>query len=375
VYNAIQGLKPGSAPSDLSESVNTLLKEARSWRGVARDVKCVLSIDIEKAVYRVEYQDAAEPNAKPLAVQDTPDTDNLVRLLKYPNVAGEYPVADDGTLLRWDPLKDVEYRDIVVRGPNGEREWFSMTFLKPLIYRQKFLPGCYVAPRTCRELLETRLTYDVTLVVKVDEQLKKLGVRKHLRAVLDGVDRKSTLHCIERDPLGIYDVALLAECEQLVDVGMRTRHQLNIDVKGLRNVRVPPSVAEYDRLSNAITEDVEENYEEAAQDSEEIKAKKEAEPSGPELRLFNVELGTKSRGSILTVTANFGEASDAEPSTGILVIELSKEAAKARSMDYESLAGEVVERLRSWNVSEDTVSETIRLVTEALRKEGVDVSE
>jgi len=375
VYNAIQGLKPGSAPSDLSESVNTLLKDARSWRGVARDVKCVLSIDVEKAVYRVEYQDATEPNAKPLAVQDTPDTDDLVRLLKYPNLAGEYPVADDGTLLRWDPLKDVEYGDIVVRGPNGEREWFSMTFLKPLIYRQKFLPGCYIAPRTCRELLDTRLADDATLVVKVDERLKNLGVRKHLRAILDGVGGTSTLHCLERDAMGIYDIALLAECEQLVDVGMGTRHQLNIDVKGLRGIQVPPGVAEYDRLSNAINDDIEESYEEAAQDSEVIKAKKEAEPSGPELKLFNVELGAKSRGSILTVTANFGESSDAEPSTGILVIELSKEAAKARTLDYESLAGEVVECLRSWNVSEDTVSETIRLVSEALRKEGVDISE
>jgi len=284
-------------------------------------------------------------------------------------------VADDGTLLRWNPLKDVEYGDILVRGPNGEREWFSMTFLKPLIHRQKFFPGCYTAPHTCRELLETKLADDATLVVKVDERLKNLGVRKHLRAILDGVGGNSTLHCLERDAMGIYDIALLAECEQLVDVGMGTRHHLSVDVKGLRGLQTPPGVAEYDRLNDAITNDIEESHEEDAEPSDVSKAEEELEPSGPELNLFNVEVGTKSRGFVLTVTANFGEMDDTEPSTSILVIELPKEVAKAQTVEYESLAEEVIEHLRGWNVSEDTSRELLGLVREALEKEGVHISE
>ncbi len=288
----------------------------------------LFSIDVKQQVYRVEYRDATESDVEPFVVRTTPDTDEVVGWLKEPSMSGKYPVTDDGTLLRWDPIKDVEYGDIVIKRPRGKNEWVGTTCLKPLVHRRFFLLGCYVLPATCRELLETKEADDVTLVVKVNERLKKLGVKKHLTVVLDGLVKKSALHCIERSPLGIYDVALLAECEQLVDISMKTRHQLNIDVRDLRDVPLPPGIEEYERLSNAITEEIEESYEEASEESPLTKTTKVERPSGPELKLFGVEFGTRSKGYVLTVTAGFGETGDTEPSTGVVVIELLKETAE-----------------------------------------------
>jgi hypothetical protein len=180
---------------------------------------------------------------------------------------------------------------------------------------------------------------------------------------------------LERIPLGIYDIALLAECEQLVDVSTKTRHQLNIDVGNLRDAQLPPGIEEYDRLSNAISEQTEEGYEEAYEESPSTTDTKVERPSGPELKLFGVELGVKNRGHILTVTANLGEVKDKEPSTGVVVIEISRETAKARTLDYESIALEVTERLSNLNVNDDTINETIASAIEALRKDGIVISE
>ncbi len=75
------------------------------------------------------------------------------------------------------------------------------------------------------------------------------------------------------------------------------------------------------------------------------------------------------------MTANFGETGDTEPSKDTVVIEVSKETAKAHTLDYGSVAREVVERLSGLNVSDDTINRTIDLAIEALRKEDFDVSE
>jgi uncharacterized protein (UPF0548 family) len=97
-------------------------------------------------------------------------------------------------------------------------------------------------------------------------------------------------------------------------------------------------------------------------------------PSGPELRLVGVKSGARSEGYVSTVTAIFGETSNTELSMAVTVIEVSKEMANVHTLDYGTLAGEVVECLKGLNLSDDTMNETVDLTIGALRKEASDIS-
>lgn len=92
-------------------------------------------------------------------------------------------------------------------------------------------------------------------MIRIDERMKKLKTRKYFRVKLDGIDRSSELYNFEGKAMGIYDIAILAECEQIVDVINQIRHNLEIDVKGLKDMKIPPGLSEYGRLLYAIEKD------------------------------------------------------------------------------------------------------------------------
>ena len=76
---------------------------------------------------------------------------------------------------------------------------------------------------------------------------------------LEGLGRGSTLSEFEGGHIGIYDIALLAECEQLIDVDAQTRHDVEVVVKDFRSPRLP-DLSDYDRIHSSIISVIEEGY-------------------------------------------------------------------------------------------------------------------
>jgi hypothetical protein len=131
---------------------------------------------------------------------------------------------------------------------DGKKEMISLSILKPLVHRSKFFPDEFSVTRTCSELLSTRGGDSLTLVIQsVDSNFKDLSV------VVDGVPTDSSLIALEQVGMNIYDVGLLTECEQLIDVEKRTRHSVDIDAKQLYDLRFR-KIHEYSRLATAISE-------------------------------------------------------------------------------------------------------------------------
>jgi hypothetical protein len=350
VYLAIQGYKPSSYPSNLNKPVDQVLREATSWAGIIKDVTCVITVDAERNVYRVDCRETASSGIKVLATKETLYTSEVIQFLRYPHRTGEYLVNEDGTNLRWDHLRDVEYDDVVLKGHDGDGEWLSMTFLKPLVHRFSFYPDCYNVPQTSRELIE----------------------HKHLRIILNGVDDESNLRGFRNEILGIYDVALLAECEQIVDPITGTRHTLEIDAKGISGIRIPSGLAGYERLRDAIINTTQEDFEE--REYEEECDVEEIEPVGPELRLLNVEVITKRREGVLKVRAYLGELEDNQPLMDLSVIELPTEILKIQAVPRKLIDEQVMSSLRGFNVDIEMREEIIEEVCNALDREGVSLS-
>ncbi|RDE17406.1 MAG: hypothetical protein C4K49_03010 [Candidatus Thorarchaeota archaeon] len=371
----IQGFRPSSLPSDLNQSVDVLLREAKSWTGAIKDVKCLLTVDVEKGVYRVEFRERTGSKAMVLDTRETPSTDEVIGFLRHPQRTGEYPVTRDGIHLRWDCLKDVEYKDVPVEGSRGKREWISLTFLKPLIHRHSFFPDYYSVPRTSGELLETRLGREARLVINVDQELMDQGASKYIKVTLDGVDKKSQIRGLEAEAMGIYDVALLAECEQIVDVAAGTRHYLKIDAKGLRGVRVPAGLSEYAKLHDAIIADTEESDAEMADLRDHEASENEPEVSGPEMELVSAEAETRDMGFTLRVIVHLGRVGEDEALADVPVMDLPRKTVREQAVAYEAVAGEVTRGLRGWNVSSEARQAIIDEVCRVLRRNGVRISE
>ncbi|MGY5877247.1 MAG: hypothetical protein RTU30_15955, partial [Candidatus Thorarchaeota archaeon] len=223
---AIHGFIPSSPPSNLAISVNQLLRDAGQWTGDITDATCLLSVDTDEDVYRIEVRAGTSSRARVLLAYETPYTRELVRFLRRPQRTGQYLETDDGTLLRWDHLKDVEYQGLMIVDPNYERNWLSLTLLKPLVHRHAFYPEYYSVPQTCKELLETEKCGEVRLIIEVDDHTRSRGLGRNLRVRIDGISENATLHGLTDKVMGLYDLALLCECEQVVDVERGIRHNL-----------------------------------------------------------------------------------------------------------------------------------------------------
>jgi hypothetical protein len=364
IFPIIHGYAPRTPSLDLNASVNTILKEAAAWSGKIREVACRLTIEPQREVYRIDILDGSETIAKKL----TPYTDEVVRFLRHPLRTGEYFEAKDGTLLKWDVQEDVEYDDIKVRDDDGNTKWISLSFLKPLILRSSFFPDSYLVPSTCPELLSVRSGDDITMGFIVDERLKALGAKRYIKVKLQGLLKGSTLSHLESERFGIFDVALLAECSQLVDVGSSHGHEVRIDAEGLLELRVVSILDEYPRISSALMsliESLEESDTQEEQDEEGVV------PSGPVLKLQSVNMEHRVRSRMIDVIVQLSSVQDKSDIHEVRVLSISSEIAKSQSIAYEMIDSEVRKALRSKIMDDDDFEELINAVVACLEKEGV----
>jgi hypothetical protein len=248
------------------------LREASEWSGVIRDVTCTLTIDTKKRVYRIELREGHTT----IAQKETASTDDVISFLRYPLKKGEYFSTKGGTYLRWDPLRDIEYESVVTRDANGKTGYISLTIFKPLIHRSIFFPESYSVPATCEELLRTQHGEDITIRILVDEKIQSIGSKKYIKVQFDELTT-SRLTQFEYEELGLFDAALLCECEQLIDVDAEKRYNVSIDAEALVPLKVVHLLSEYPNLESAILSHIEdlqqaeiEGYEEQEEEQEYI---------------------------------------------------------------------------------------------------------
>jgi hypothetical protein len=268
---ALHGFLLESPPNGVRTLCDNVLRKACEWGGVIRDVSCVLTIDAEKQTYKIELREGR----KTIAQKVTASTDDVISFLRYPLKKGEYFSTADGILLKWDPLRDIDYDDVVVKGPDGTTEYFSMTVIKPLIHRSTFFPESYSLPASCKELLQTQQGKDVTIQVLVNEQILSFGSKKYLKVQFDELTTSSLVR-FEKEKLGIFDVALLCECEQLIDVDTGRRHNVSVNAEDLVPLKIVHLLSEYPRLESTILSHIDdlqqaevEGYEEGMEQEQE----------------------------------------------------------------------------------------------------------
>jgi hypothetical protein len=365
---ALHGYRPSSSPSDVRQRCNRVLQEAIDWRGIVRDVSCLLTINLEKKVYRVELLEGS----KPIARKETPYSDEVIRFLKYPQKTGEYFTTKDGTYLKWDPRKDVEYDKVTIKTKDRKREFYHLSMFKPLIHRSQFYPDSYVLPPTCEDFLQTKAGEDIILRIDVDEQRKGLRFKKYLRVQLDGLKQGGPISGLQYEDWGIYDVALLAECSQLVDIESNLRYDVSIDAESLVSLRLVDILSEYPRLQSAIIGHIEE-IESAEVDEIETEADDEevVPEDGPELRFVSVRIEESVRRRKLDVIVHLCNVDDETDFEELLLLSLSSEVAKMQSPSFGDIAREVRFNLRGRRVSSENRGEILREIEDALEKEGV----
>jgi hypothetical protein len=305
---ALHGFILEDSPDDTRILCDRVLREASEWSGVIRDVTCTLTIDTKKSLYRIELR---EGNTT-IAQKETASTDDVINFLRYPLKKGKYFSTKGGTYLRWDPLRDVDYDSVVTRDADGKTGYISLTIFKPLIHRSVFFPESYSLPLTCKELLQTQQGEDITLRILVDEKVRSIGSKKYLKVQFDELTT-SRLTRFEYEEMGIFDVALLCECEQLIDVDAEKRHNVSINVEALVTLGVVHLLAEYPNLESAILSQVEdlqqaeiEDYEEGHEEEQEY-----IEPDYEEGLEQEYEEGMEQESEY--IVPDFGEGPEEDP--------------------------------------------------------------
>ena len=160
-----------------------------------------------------------------------------------------------------------------MKGKDGKREIYNLSIFKPLIHRSSFYPDTYTLPAICVDYLGMKSGDDIVLRISVDKQLKDLHKRKYLKVHLDGLKKRGHFTEIENEYMGIFDVALLAECGQLLDLDSNLKHDFTIEAESLVNLRVAHMLTDYsqlhdtilahiDELESAETDEVDEEFEE-----------------------------------------------------------------------------------------------------------------
>jgi hypothetical protein len=365
---AMHGYRPSFPPSDVREQCNRVLQEAVSWSGVIKEVSCLLTMDLEQRVYRINLLEGS----RNIARKETPYSDEVIRFLRYPLRAGEYFSTQDGTYLKWDPLRDIEYDEVMVKNKEGKREYYHLSVFKPFIHRSTFFSNSLSLPSTCEDFLKTADGGDIIIRINVDEQKKDRGFKKYLRVRLDGLKVDGRISGLESEEMGIFDVALLAECGQLVDIDSNSRYTFTIDAEPLVNLGLVHLLSDYSNLEGAVIGHIEElesaEPEEKDSDSREEKAVIE---EGPELRFVRADVEESMRRRTLDVIVQLCNVADEGDFEELTVFSISSEIAKARPIAYDYIEQEVRSNLRGRKMSDETREEIMGEIEKVLERDRV----
>jgi hypothetical protein len=361
----LQDFKPKSSVSSIA-GMTTVLRRISEWKGNIKHVQCLLTLNAKEGVYRVDLLESG----KAIARRETSDTREVISFLRTPFRTGEYLRTQDGSYLKWNHMTDVEYDDVKIEAPDGKKEWIDLSFLKPHVHRSSFLDGSFPFPDSSHTVLQTRMAGDTVLAVQVDERLRNAGVSKYLRVTLADVQEYSMLKSIESEAMSIYDVALLAECKQLVDTDSNLRYDVELDVESLLSIRLSQDLSEYERLHSAITGLIE-----SKQDAEFEEPEVTVEPSGPPLRLVKVTTETGARGTVIEAHAILADTEDDEDIRDVVIFSMPREVIKSQAVSLEHLGNEIRHNIGGYQISDEVEEELNEAAQTALIKRGVHFSD
>lgn len=363
---ALHGYRPPAYLTITKPECDKVLQETVEWSGIVREVSCFLTINLEKKVYRIDLNEGS----KTIARKESQYTDEIIRFLRYPQRIGEYFSTSDGTYLKWDPQKDVEYDTMRIRNKAGKFEFYHLSVFMPLIHRYSFYSDSYKLPATCENLLETKSGEEITLRIEVDEQLKNRGYKKYLKIKLDELEKRSHLVGLEMEDMGIFDIALLSECGQLVDVDSGMRFDFDIDSRALVELRLTHILSDYSRLQDSIIGHIEEL------ESAELDEYKPVEEETPVkertgLKFVSVVIEESSRRRSVDVIVNFCNVTDETDAEEVTVLSLSSEITKSQSIAYDFIEKEVKHNLGNQGILTEMYEDILQEIESKLDQYGV----
>jgi hypothetical protein len=242
LYN--EAIAPPIQVADVKEHMDDLLREVALVGQDVTPVTCEVSIDEKRGEYRLRLEETSDDTLVDSRLFKS--TQELIKTLRHPIREGTPFETTTGTLVMWDHREDIQYSNYEMKR-DKRSESISLTFLRPLVHRSRFHPDEYDFPKTCSDLLSTSMGDDVILIIHSDDI-----TFRSFRVELEGVSEQSSLKLLEDLELNIFDLALLTECEQLIDTKTQKRHDVEIDAKDLSNLKFS-RLGDYPRLQSAIT--------------------------------------------------------------------------------------------------------------------------
>jgi len=235
-------LAPPILPVDIDSPVDDFLREVADMEKDVIHVTCEVSINVDKEAYEVEFKDRSKGTR--LGTLHFKNTSELVRTLRRPVSKGTPLRIGRRSLVMWDHQRDIKYSGCAVRR-DGKREVISVSFLRPLVHRSRFHPDKFKYPVSCGELQGTTKGKRLTLVIKPLDSNK-------FNVELPEVSEYSSLKHLEGLRLDVFDMALLAACDQLIDTTGKTRHEVVLDARHISELRFS-QIDNYPRLKGAVS--------------------------------------------------------------------------------------------------------------------------
>jgi hypothetical protein len=234
-------LAPPILPLDIGEHVDGFLREIASVEKEVTHVTCEVSINVEKEEYDLEFKDKVRETVR--ETLHFKNTTELVKALRHPVTEGTPLRIKKKSLVMWDHQRDIRYLGCeLMRG--RRREIVSISFLRPLVHRSRFHPEAFLFPKTCHELLSTIGGKGITLTIRPREN--------RFNVELKGLSPQSSLRLFEGLEMNVFDMALLVECEQLIDTTGKVRYDVEIDARHLSEFMFS-QIDRYPRLQKAVS--------------------------------------------------------------------------------------------------------------------------
>lgn len=229
---------------DFTKRANTALQRIAHLGQKAESVQVEVSVSEASETYEVHLLDRGNEILETL---ETEETGKVVALLKQSHLIGNSQGPDAGVEYAWEPRKDIRYKEVDTKsGP------LSTSFLKPLVHRRSFLNGKFTVPKTARQALLSRLGEEILMVASPDTDRYRKGRKRCWNVWFLEVDLGKRLMSVEADLLTVFDVALLFECEQIVDVDTGKRHPTRIVVNKTDEVSFPKEIHRYQRITSYL---------------------------------------------------------------------------------------------------------------------------
>jgi hypothetical protein len=228
-------------PLDLRIRVDESLKQIASAADLVQSVHVNVTINEKSGSYLIHLMGRNEQLLEELEYEST---EEVIGFLRNPTTRSDYYQAEDGRQYSWNPLKDISYDDDV-ETTNG---LLCLTFLRPRVENERFLNGTYVLPRTAREVIESELGEEVVMLATPDLDQYRKGVKRCWNVLFMKYDLGEGMRSIERVSCTIYDIALLFECVQIIDVDKKRRHPTWTSVNHLAEVKIPDELTNHSRM-------------------------------------------------------------------------------------------------------------------------------